>query len=158
MHESSRIYKGIFFGLVIVVTLLVLGATALIVFSTDRLTSPDDQMAFVIMMIALLFSYGILTIIGVLVFRDATKQGMNPWMWVTIAVFVPNAIGIIIYLLVRSNERKKMRCHSCGNEVQSDFAKCPHCGTDLKMLCPGCNKPVDSVWNICPYCSHALKE
>ncbi len=158
MHESSRIFKGIFFGLVVIVTMLMFGAAALIVFSSDLLESADDQMAFVILLLALLMTYGISIIIGVVVYKDAGKIGMNQWMWVTITVFVPNAIGIIIYLVVRSSEKKKMRCHSCGSLVQSDFAKCPHCGIDLKMLCPGCSKPVDSLWNVCPYCSQALQK
>ena len=158
MHESDKRFKGVFFVLLTFVILLIFGAMALIVTSSDMVASPDDKVAFAIMSLALLFSFGILALIGTVVYRDAGKVGMNQWMWLTIVVFVPNALGIIIYLVVRSSEKKKIKCLSCGETIQRDFAKCPHCGVDLKLKCSECKKAVDSDWKVCPYCSHQLKE
>ncbi len=39
------------------------------------------------------------------------------WLWLTVVVFVPNALGIIIYLIVRVNGEKRMKCHQCGGVV-----------------------------------------
>ena len=41
--------------------------------------------------------------IGVYVYRDAKRRGMNAMAWTLIAVVAPALIGFIIYLLVRGN-------------------------------------------------------
>lgn len=43
-------------------------------------------------------------LIGVLVFRDARRQGMSsPLAWALAAALAPSFIGLIIYLVVRSS-------------------------------------------------------
>ena len=39
--------------------------------------------------------------IGVYVYRDANRRGMNAILWTLVAVFAPSLIGLIIYLLKR---------------------------------------------------------
>ena len=41
-------------------------------------------------------------IVGVYVYRDAKRRGMNAALWTLVAVFAPSLIGFIIYLLVSS--------------------------------------------------------
>ena len=42
-------------------------------------------------------------LIGVYVYRDAKRRGMNAALWTLIAILAPSLIGFIIYLLVRGN-------------------------------------------------------
>ena len=95
---------------------------------------------------SLLLTVGVGVLIGVLVYKDATKKEMpNPILWALLAVFAPSFIGLIIYFIVRSSypktnptyynqtqNVKKMTCSFCGSTVQSDYVNCPHCGTILK--------------------------
>ena len=67
-------------------------------------------------------------LIGVYVYRDARRRGMNAVLWTLIAVAAPALIGFIIYLLVRGKEvnmqfRINTRCaptaaQSCALSVQ----------------------------------------
>ena len=56
-------------------------------------------------------------LIGVYVYRDAKRRGMNAALWTLIAILAPSLIGFIIYLLVRGNY-STLRCHGhraiCG--------------------------------------------
>lgn len=40
--------------------------------------------------------------LAVFVYNDSRKRGMNPVLWVLITILMPNLIGFIIYLVVRS--------------------------------------------------------
>ena len=46
----------------------------------------------------------LMLVIGVVVYKDAKAHDLNPWLWMVVAVFTPNLIGVIIYLVVRSNQ------------------------------------------------------
>lgn len=101
---------------------------------------------------------GILGAIGVFTYKDASKHGMDPWMWTTIVVFVPNLLGLIIYLIARnSGNNNKNICSSCKKPVSSEFKLCPYCGSQLCINCPECSRQVSAEWNLCPYCSARLK-
>jgi len=92
--------------------------------------------------------------VGTIVYRDAKKRGMDPYLWATVAVFIPFFLGIIIYLVVRANGRTT--CGSCGRPVQSEYKVCPYCGHRLEQACPACGKPVSAEWKVCPHCEHRL--
>ncbi len=93
-------------------------------------------------------------IVATLVFKDARKRGMDPYLWATVAAFVPFFLGIIIYLVVRSNGR--VTCDQCGEPIRSEYKVCPHCGHRLENLCPACAKPIAPGWKVCPHCEHRL--
>ena len=78
-------------------------------------------------------------LLGVYVYRDATRRGMNAVLWTLLAVFAPGLVGLIIYLLVRSNY-SDATCQKCGKPVRESFAVCPHCGTPLKEHCGNCSE------------------
>lgn len=94
--------------------------------------------------------------IGVFVYRDAPVHGMDPLVWTLIAVLVPNLIGFIIYLVVRSNNKNNLQCPGCNKSVKNDYLKCPYCGAMLKETCTSCGKAVNPDWKSCPYCSSEL--
>lgn len=95
-----------------------------------------------------------IAVVATLVYRDARKRGMDPWLWATVAAFVPYLIGVIIYLVARSTGGPP--CVSCGRKLQRDFAICPYCGASQQLLCPDCRKPVGPDWKACPYCGRRL--
>ncbi|MFA6939878.1 MAG: zinc ribbon domain-containing protein [Clostridiaceae bacterium] len=91
-------------------------------------------------------------LIGVYVYKDTLKYGLDPLLWTLIAVLIPNLIGLIIYLVVRSGRRERYICPNCGKTVQKDFIKCPYCDTELSNKCPNCGKQLNADWETCPYC------
>ncbi|NOZ12062.1 MAG: zinc ribbon domain-containing protein [Acidobacteria bacterium] len=97
---------------------------------------------------------GLLTLIAILVFRDAKKRGLNPWLWAMVATFVPNFLGLILYLIVRYTVKKP--CPHCGRGLQGNFNICPYCGTNLKLHCPECGEDVLEEWKVCPHCGYKL--
>lgn len=86
----------------------------------------------IIILLSLLFRIGIAALIGVFVYQDAVKRNMNAVLWVLIAVFVPSFIGLIIYLIVRTDYKKTLNCSFCGYPVQRDYVRCPQCGAVLR--------------------------
>ena len=72
--------------------------------------------------------------IGIYVYKDAGSRGMNASLWTLIAVLSPAVIGLIIYLLVRSDYRS-YECPNCSAPVRSEYSACPACGTQLKSTC-----------------------
>ncbi len=93
-------------------------------------------------------------VVGSIVYRDANKRGMDPYLWATVAVFIPFFLGIIIYLVVRSNGRTV--CEKCGKPIHSDYKICPFCSHCRELLCSGCSRPIDPEWKVCPYCERRL--
>lgn len=97
------------------------------------------------------------------VYRDAERRGMNGVLW-ALLVFIGNLIGLLIYLIVRSDTisapktaQDTQACPNCQKPVETGFTFCPHCGTKLLLVCPECGKPVEKVWQNCPHCGQELK-
>lgn len=96
-------------------------------------------------------------LVGVYVFRDASRRGMNAALWTLIAVLVPILVGFIIYLLVRGNY-PDLKCPQCGTPVRDSYVSCPQCGARLKASCPTCSAPVEPDWKVCPRCASPLSQ
>lgn len=96
-------------------------------------------------------------VIGVYVYRDAKHRGMNAILWALVAALVPSLIGLLVYLLVRSNY-SDLRCPQCDTPVKEQFVVCPKCGAKLRPACPNCATPVEVDWKLCPKCTHPLDE
>src|SRR5665647_1984333 len=65
--------------------------------------------------------------IGVYVYRDANTRGMNAPLWTLIAVLAPTFIGLIIYLIVRT-EHTTFQCPKCNQALEASWEICPKCG------------------------------
>ncbi len=96
-------------------------------------------------------------LIGVYVYRDATRRGMNALVWTLIALFAPSLIGFIIYLIVRSNY-SDLECPRCQTTIKDEYVLCPKCGAKLRPFCPNCSAPVEPDWKVCPRCASPLEE
>ena len=94
-------------------------------------------------------------LIGVYVYRDAKRRGMNAALWTLIAILAPSLIGFIIYLLVRGNY-SNLKCPRCDATVTEQYVVCPKCGAKLKPSCPNCSAPVELDWTVCPKCAQPL--
>lgn len=95
--------------------------------------------------------------IGVYVYRDANRRGMNALLWTLVAVFAPSLVGLLVYLLVRGNY-SDLRCPNCDAPVKEQFVICPRCGAKLRPSCPNCAMPVEPDWKLCPKCARPLPE
>ena len=81
-------------------------------------------------------------IVGIYVYRDASRRGMNALLWALASAIGPALIGLIIYLLVRGNY-SDLRCPQCDETVKEQFVVCPKCGIKLRAACPNCAMPVE---------------
>lgn len=98
------------------------------------------------------------------VYRDAERRGMNGVLW-ALLVFIGNLVGLLIYLIVRSDSARSLRaeppsqnCPKCQKAVSPGFAYCPYCGALVQNVCPACGKKVEESWKACPYCGERLKK
>lgn len=57
----------------------------------------------VIILMVLVVMLSILGMIGYIVYKDAKAIGLNAILWVVVVIFVPNFMGIIIYLVDRKS-------------------------------------------------------
>ncbi|MCL1797116.1 MAG: zinc ribbon domain-containing protein [Eggerthellaceae bacterium] len=136
----------------------------------SQLWTPELQTALQLVVGVLVVLY-VLSIVWVV--RDAYLRGSFWFIWAAVAL-VP-LVGVIAYCLLRPpllqidrdeqeleialKQRELMKygeCANCGFPVESDYAICPNCHTQLKNLCGGCNKALDPAWTVCPYCTTPL--
>jgi hypothetical protein len=89
------------------------------------------------------------------VYADARRRGMRYVMWTLLATFIPNAIGIILYFILR--EPLLVPCPQCSTLVRPGHAFCPHCGAALGHACPQCRRAVEPGWSHCASCGATLK-
>jgi Na+/H+ antiporter NhaC len=85
---------------------------------------------------------------------DARRRGMRPVLWALLAIFIPNAIGIILYFILRDPLLK--HCSKCGAAAQPSFTYCAVCGEALSKTCPSCHGPVQPGWSHCARCGASL--
>lgn len=88
------------------------------------------------------------------VYGDSKQRGMRYVMWTLLATFLPDAIGIILYFILR--DPLPVTCPHCGTQVLSKFTFCPSCGTSLKPTCPHCGQAVEPNWSNCGNCGTKL--
>jgi Double zinc ribbon len=90
------------------------------------------------------------------IYGDAKRRGMRYIVWTLLAVFVPNAIGIILYFVLR--DPMPVFCSRCGVAVKSTFTFCPQCAKALRPTCLQCGHALERTWSHCPNCGAASPE
>jgi uncharacterized membrane protein YhdT len=100
-----------------------------------------------------LFMFVFVALIGY-VYGDAKRRQMRYVMWTLLAIFIPDAIGIILYFILRDAMPKV--CPGCARPLKGGFVFCPHCGTALQTPCPNCGRGVEAGWSHCPHCGAKL--
>ena len=107
-------------------------------------------------------------------YRDMRSRSRDPLarLLVAIIVFLLNAPGLFIYILLRPRatlsetyERsleeeallqeieERPTCPACNQRAQHDWQACPHCHHRLKKACVNCDYLLELRWNICPRCT-----
>jgi hypothetical protein len=86
---------------------------------------------------------------------DAGRRGMSRLAWTLLAMFIPNALGIVLYFVLR--KPLITTCPQCGSAVQPGFHFCPRCSCKLSPSCPQCQRAVSVNDVYCPYCAAALR-
>ena len=89
------------------------------------------------------------------VWADAKRRQMNAVLWVLLAIFIPNAIGIILYFILR--EPLTVPCPSCQTPASKDQVCCASCGTTVRPSCPQCHRATKDDWTHCGYCGAVLQ-
>jgi len=85
---------------------------------------------------------------------DAGRRQMNRLLWTLLVIFIPNAIGFIVYFLVRRPIGQP--CAKCRAIIRPGFSFCPACGEAVAPSCPACRHQIESGWANCAYCGTRL--
>jgi len=88
------------------------------------------------------------------VYADAQRRGMNAVLWTLLAIFIPSAIGIILYFILR--DPMAVPCPGCGTPARKGHAFCASCGAPVRRACPQCRQPVEAAWRNCASCGASL--
>jgi hypothetical protein len=110
--------------------------------------------AMVFLVASVLFGVWIL-LVGY-VYADAGRRGMGRVPWLLIVIFVPNALGFILYFILRYPIPSQ--CPDCGHPLEGEVAYCPKCGRKTGDACPNCKHPVGPGDAFCSACGRGLKE
>lgn len=86
--------------------------------------------------------------------RDAGRRGMSRLLWTLLAIFIPNALGIVLYFILR--KPRTARCPQCDTALEPGFGFCPSCRYRLNPVCTQCQRPVHAGDRYCPYCGNDM--
>ncbi len=92
--------------------------------------------------------------IGVVVYYDAKRRGMEPLLWALVAALVPYLLGLIAYLVVR--QPIQTVCAVCGQPFTATDIFCRNCGHAVQAKCSSCGRPVAVGARFCPNCGTPL--
>lgn len=126
------------------------GMIALLVIATHKdKTAPPPAVMFLLGIVAGTLIACYILLIGY-VNRDAGRRGMSRVLWTLLAIFVPNALGIVLYFILR--KPRLLNCPQCGTVVEPSFGFCPRCRYRLSPVCPHCQRGLNAGDKFCPYC------
>jgi len=156
---NRKIIAGLAVAYVVTValaaTLLLLGMDSGAIRFADHDSVAGPVVLLTAAAIGLLFLFAAIGV-GIYVWRDARRRGMDPLLWTLVAVLVPYFIGLVVYLVVRQSHGGV--CPSCSAPVPEPAAYCQSCGRKLQRCCPACNAAVPADGRFCPTCGIALPE
>lgn len=75
--------------------------------------------------------------------------------WTLLVIFIPNAIGFILYFLLR--QPIMIKCPQCGETTIPSFNYRPKCIFNLRPTCPNCRHAISSGDKFCSYCACELE-
>jgi hypothetical protein len=87
------------------------------------------------------------------IYGDAKRRLMRAWLWTLLAIFIPNAIGIILYFFMR--DPMPFYCSKCSAPIKSAYTFCPNCAAALRPTCAQCGRGMELGWAHCPQCGAA---
>lgn len=75
--------------------------------------------------------FSIVIDIIVWIYKDSKARGVEPLLWVLIAIFGSPLIGLILYLAIGRKE-EKVQCYNCGIMVMKSAKFCNNCGNAIQ--------------------------
>jgi predicted amidophosphoribosyltransferase len=81
---------------------------------------------------------------------------MNHVLWTLLGLFIPYAVGVILYFLLR--EPLPVPCPACAAPARKGYAFCASCGAAVRAACPQCRQPVEPGWRNCAGCGRPLQQ
>lgn len=141
-------------AVVLALLLFLAGAGGMLyLFQTHESNPPP--LVFQVFLATFVAAFPALFILGVgYVRRDARRRGMSANLWTLLVIVVPNAIGFILYFLLRQPLR--LPCPACGSSAPTGSQFCPSCGARLRAGCPACGRVVDEGALYCSNCGRSL--
>jgi hypothetical protein len=88
--------------------------------------------------------------------RDARRRGMNRVLWTLLVIFIPNAIGFILYFLLRAPIQG--HCPKCGTVVEPRVNFCPSCRYNFHPMCPQCRSVIRAGDTFCANCGAQIDQ
>jgi hypothetical protein len=86
--------------------------------------------------------------------KDAGRRGMNRTLWTLVVILVPNAIGFILYFLLRNPVR--IECPKCRTVVDRRANFCPSCRYSFHPMCSQCKSAANPGDTYCANCGAPL--
>ena len=153
IRAEIRLIPKVMFVVAVLVFVGMVALFALVVFRKDPHAPPVPVQALIGALAGSVLGFFML-LVGY-VNRDAKRRGMNYVLWTVLVLIIPNAIGYILYFLVR--HPMMGTCPQCGTMVNPSFNFCPKCKFSLHPACPRCHRAIELGATFCPYCSADLK-
>jgi len=88
--------------------------------------------------------------------KDAGQRGMSRTLWTLLVIIIPNAIGFILYFLMRNPIR--VECPKCGIVVDPQVNFCPGCRYSFHPTCPQCRSTVRRGDTFCANCGTQIDQ
>jgi len=88
--------------------------------------------------------------------RDAKRRNMNAGLWCLAAIFMPGAIGTVVYFLLR--QPLFMPCPACRSHIEAGQNYCAQCRFQVGLACGQCFRGVRPTEVYCGRCGHHLTE
>ena len=86
--------------------------------------------------------------------RDARRRGMSLALWTPLVIFMPGAIGLVLYFLLR--QPLLSACPQCSANIVPGMNFCPQCRFQLAPTCPQCQRAVRITDAFCGNCGENL--
>jgi hypothetical protein len=86
--------------------------------------------------------------------RDAKRRAMNVSLWTPLVIFMPGAIGLVLYFLLR--QPLMSACPQCSSQISPGLNFCPQCRFQLAPTCPHCQRPTRITDVYCGQCGETL--
>ena len=154
LKSEIRIIRGWAVGLAIIIFSVVTFCFFRFVWGPEE--SPP---AFPVQVLITLLPATLLAVLALMigyVNQDAGRRGMSRTLWTIIVICVPNAIGFILYFLLRSP--LKNRCPECATIVDVRANYCPRCRHNFHPTCAQCKSPVRPNDAYCPNCGSPIED
>ncbi|WP_379154493.1 hypothetical protein [Paenibacillus sp. sgz5001063] len=120
MNKHTYLGLLVFWGITtIMIILLVYSGYWIIPYMSDMWE--EDPVWVTITALAILLFVGLYVALGVFVYKDSSRKQMNTWLWMTAVFYIPNFMGVVLYLFARKRQRVQ---NASGMHAQY----CPHCG------------------------------